>query len=55
MATERYQAFGEEKEDAYAEVTDRYGDLRGALDCLLKDCGFSLAPGGAPDLFEGLN
>ena len=55
MATERYQKIGEEKEDGYAEVTNRYGDLQAALNCLLKDCGFVLPPGVAPDLFEGVN
>lgn len=55
MATERYQQIGEEKEDAYAEVTNRYGDLQAALNCLLKDCGFVLATGAVPDLFEEVN
>ena len=27
-------------EDAYAEPTNRYGDLQGALTCFLADCGF---------------
>lgn len=56
IATERYQEFGEGKEDAYAEITDRYGDLLGALDCLLKDCGFVLPPeeeGVQFNLFQG--
>jgi hypothetical protein len=39
MATERYQELGRD-EDSYAELTDRYADLDGALDCLLADCGF---------------
>ena len=40
MATERYQARGE-REDSYAEsITDRYGDLNGALDCMLVDGSF---------------
>ncbi len=39
MATERYQR-GAEKEDAYAEPTNRYGDLYGAIACLIADCGF---------------
>lgn len=36
-ATERYQHSGL-REDAFAEVTGRYGDLLGATDCLLADC-----------------
>lgn len=43
-ATERYQEIGA-REDAYAEPTDRYADFYGALQCLLEDCGFELAPG----------
>ncbi len=39
MATERYQREGE-NEDWYAEPTDRYGDLSGAIDCLIADCAF---------------
>ena len=42
MATERYQRLGdrEPREDAYAEITGRYGDLTGALDCLIADAAF---------------
>jgi hypothetical protein len=39
QATERYQAAGW-KEDAYAEPTDRYADVNGAIECLIDDCGF---------------
>jgi len=38
-ATQRYQERGL-KEDGFAEPTDRYSDLAGALDCLIADCGF---------------
>ena len=38
FATERYQHSGL-REDAYAEVTNRYGDFQGALECLFEDCG----------------
>jgi hypothetical protein len=38
-ATERYQLAGFD-EDTYAEVTDRYGNVWEALECLLSDCGF---------------
>ena len=42
MATERYQALGnrEPREDAYAEVTARYGDATEALNCLMVDAAF---------------
>lgn len=43
LATERYQELGG-REDAYAQTTNRYGDLQGALGCLLQDAGFE--PGG---------
>ena len=38
-ATERYQATGD-REDAYAEATNRYDDFDSALGCLLSDGGF---------------
>ncbi len=41
FATERYQHSGL-REDAYAEATNRYGDLQGALSCLIQDCGLVL-------------
>lgn len=40
-ATARYQARGF-AEEAYAEVTSRYTDLGGALNCLRVDCNFLL-------------
>lgn len=44
LATERYQNWGNRspREDAYAEVTNRYGDATGALDCLLSDAAFEI-------------
>jgi len=39
MATERYQQSGFD-EDAYAEPTSRYADFRGAVRCMIEDCGF---------------
>ena len=44
MATERYQVKGFD-EDEYAEVTDRYSDLAGALNCILSDGHFDIPPG----------
>ena len=42
-ATERYQEIGA-REDSYAEITERYNDLGGALGCLLEDAGFDVPP-----------
>ncbi|MBW8051333.1 MAG: hypothetical protein FVQ77_13540 [Cytophagales bacterium] len=42
-ATERYQREGA-KEEHYAETTDRYSNIQGALDCLIKDCNIELPP-----------
>jgi hypothetical protein len=50
-ASERYQQAGL-REDAYAEPTDRYQDLNGAICCLRKECGFRLPDETQPDLFE---
>lgn len=38
-ATERYQLSGN-REDTFAEATDRYANVDQALECLFKDCGF---------------
>lgn len=51
MATERYQQIGT-REDAYAELTDRYGDFHGALRCLLDDANFDIPPEAQTSLFE---
>jgi hypothetical protein len=50
FATERYQRSGW-KDEAYAEVTNRYGDFQGALDCLIQDCGLVLPSNGQGLLF----
>lgn len=42
IATERYQNYGTKEEDKYAEPTNRFFDLAGALQCLFKDCFFQL-------------
>ena len=44
MATERYQQTGA-REDSYAKPTDRYGDFRGALYCLIDDANFETSSG----------
>lgn len=41
QATERYQ-LANLPADSYAESTDRYYDLKTALDCLFADCAFVL-------------
>jgi hypothetical protein len=43
-ATERYQNAGY-AEEHYAETTNRYADLSGAIQCLIEDCGFDLPSG----------
>lgn len=50
-ATQRYQERGE-KEDTYAEPTDRYATLADALQCLLDDCGFVRPPEEQLSLFS---
>ena len=53
MATERYQALGG-KEESFAEPSDRFADLRGALACLLDDCRFRRPDTPQLSLLEGL-
>ena len=48
-ATLRYQEEGF-REDAYAEPTDRYADVEGALECMLSNCGFEVPPNPQPRL-----
>jgi len=50
-ATERYQKNGADAEH-FAEITTRYADLDGAINCLLADCGFR-APIEESPLFSG--
>ena len=50
-ATERYQESGA-REDAFAEVTDRYVDFHTALRCMLDDCGFETPQDTQLDLFR---
>jgi len=50
-ATERYQAIGT-REDAYAQPTDRYGDLHEALRCLINDANLEIPPEAQASLFE---
>ena len=43
-ATERYQGPGK-KEDDYAEKTDRFQDMLGAIDCLFQDANIQVSHG----------
>lgn len=52
MATERYQDESGQREDAYAEPSGRFGDFRGAIRCMLEDCGFDVPPNLQGTLFE---
>ncbi len=51
QATQRYQELGY-REDTYAEQTDRYGDIWGALSCLIEECGFTEPDSPQPQLLE---
>ena len=50
LATERYQVLGA-REDAYAEPTGRYGDYRGALQCMFADANFEVPSEPQGELF----
>ncbi len=50
-ATERYQLSGN-REDTFAEPSDRYASLEEAIDCLMEDCGFVFPPGHQADMFR---
>ncbi|MDD5188919.1 MAG: hypothetical protein PHF57_12010 [Methanoregula sp.] len=41
-STERYQQSGY-REDTYAEETKWYADYHGAIECMLRDCGFMVS------------
>jgi hypothetical protein len=50
MATERYQTAGIQ-EDHYAETTNRFADLVGAIQCMFQDCAFEVPSGTQESLF----
>lgn len=50
-ATERYQELGA-REDAYAEPSKRFSELRSAVDCMLSDCALELPEDPQQNLFE---
>jgi len=49
-ATERYQE-ADLREDWFAEPTDRYADFTGAVQCMLKNCGFEVPINPQPNLW----
>lgn len=49
-ATERYQRTGN-REDTFAEVTDRYANWEQAVTCLFEDCGFVVPDAPQQSLF----
>ena len=51
FATERYQEFGT-REDAYADPTDRYGDIDSAFICLRNDANITVPDQPQYSLFE---
>lgn len=51
FATQRYQDNGR-KEESYAEATDRYSDIKEALNCLLKDCNIKIKQDPQMNLFN---
>lgn len=50
MATLRYQEAGL-REDCYAEVSDGYADIHGAMDCFIRDCNIIMPDVKQPGLF----
>lgn len=51
QATERYQARGF-REDTYADTSNRYSDLNGAIFAMFSNCGFDIAQSPQGALFE---
>jgi hypothetical protein len=50
-ATERYQRLGM-KEESFAEPTENYSDIHGAISCMINDCNFKLPDDHQGRLFE---
>lgn len=51
QATEKYQLEGYNKEEIYAEPTDKYSDLRGAIDLMIKECNIIIPVGAQQSIF----
>lgn len=52
VATERYQEESGLREDSFAQPTSRFADFRGAIRCMLDDCGFEVASDPQGELFD---
>ena len=52
-ATQRYQDAGR-KEESYAQETDRYSDIKGALNCLIYDCNIQIEKSAQTSIFDNL-
>lgn len=50
-ATQRYQDAGR-AEESYAEPSDRYSDIRGALTCLIQDCNIRIEKSAQTSIFD---
>ena len=50
-ATERYRANGYPKEESFAERTDRFSDLHGAIKAMIEDCNVILPQGSQQTMF----
>lgn len=53
-ATQRYQDAAGRKEESYAEPTDRYSDIKGALNCLIQDCNIRIEKDAQTSIFDNL-
>jgi hypothetical protein len=52
-ATQRYQDAGR-AEESYAEETNRYSDIKGALTCLINDCNIQVGKDTQTSIFDGI-
>lgn len=52
-ATQRYQDAGR-KEESYAEETNRYSDIKGALTCLINDCNIQVEKDAQTSMFDSI-
>jgi hypothetical protein len=52
-ATQRYQDAGR-AEESYAEETNRYSDIKGALTCLINDCNIQVEKDTQTSIFDGI-
>jgi hypothetical protein len=52
-ATQRYQDAGR-KEESYAEETNRYSDIKGAITCLINDCNIQIKKDAQTSIFDSM-